>query len=314
MITAARVRRILSVFARHFICSPNSNINIVSREREREIAYQVNDRLRCCCFPLYKTKATMSMTTTSATHSDDKSTKSALTIPGQVPDFAAMLKERSRQRKDREDAAVAGLRVQVQRLEAALQAETKRRVAVTQQLKETAKGEWERIEENLQRQYRDLAEQSDTRWVSLEDRLSLLEEKWKQDVLTSEKNIAETSKTIESRLEDIELQAQQDKESRQALHDRLANQIREISEMFDRKWKDEADARNKAVGELREKWEAAHHDTSERNVTDRLEKEVEQLRLALVQERMEREKHDDGLLQNLQAYSDHLQESLAGIL
>uniref|UniRef100_A0A7S3P3X7 Uncharacterized protein n=1 Tax=Amphora coffeiformis TaxID=265554 RepID=A0A7S3P3X7_9STRA len=256
----------------------------------------------------------MSMTNTTSPIHGDKSTKSALALPGQVPDFAAMLKERSRQRKDREDAAVASLRVQVQRLEAALQAETKRRVAVTQQLKQTAQGEWERIEENLQKQYRDLAEQSDSRWVSLEDRLSLLEDKWKQDVLTSEKSIAETAKTIESRLEDIELQAQQDKESRQALNDRLTNQIREISEMFDRKWNDEAEAREKAVGELREKWEATHHDTSERNVTDRLEQEVEQLRVALVQERMEREQHDDGLLQNLQAYSDHLEESLAGIL
>lgn len=252
------------------------------------------------------------MTNSSAT--DASPSKSALAVPGQVPDFAAMLKERSRQRKDREDAAVAGLRVQVQRLEAALQTETKRRVAVTQQLKETAKGEWERIEENLQQQYRDLAEQSDNRWVSLEDRLSLLEDKWKQDVLTSEKSIAETVNTIETRLEDIELQAQQEKESRQALNDRLMNQVTEISGMFDQKLKEETEAREKAIGELHEKWEAAHKDNAERNVTDRLEQQVEQLRVALVQERMDRENQDDSLLQTLQAYSENLQESLAGIL
>eukprot|EP00977_Amphora_coffeiformis_P003141 scaffold586_cov155-Amphora_coffeaeformis.AAC.2 len=56
----------------------------------------------------------MSMTNTTSPIHGDKSTKSALALPGQVPDFAAMLKERSRQRKDREDAAVASLRVQVQ--------------------------------------------------------------------------------------------------------------------------------------------------------------------------------------------------------
>lgn len=256
--------------------------------------------------------ATKNPTTTPSTAST--SDAAALTIPGQAPDFASLLKERSRQRKDREDAAVAGLRVQVQRLEAALQAETKRRVAVTQQLKETAAGEWERIEQQLQKQYSQLAEQSESRWVSLEDRLSLLEEKWKQDVLSTEQSIAETQKTMESRLEEIELQAQQDKESRQARHDRLNNQIDEINKMFDQKWKTEAEERAKAVDEIREKWELSHKDTSHRDVTDRLEKEVEQLRLALVQERMDRERHDEGLLQNLQAYSEHLQESLAGIL
>lgn len=255
------------------------------------------------------------LSTSKSSDSTTNTTSNALTVPGgQQNDFAALLKERSRQRKDREDAAVAALRVQVQRLEAALQAETKRRVAVTQQLKETARGEWERIEASLQQQYRDLAEQSDTRWLSLEDRLSLLEEKWKQDVLSGEKHIAETAEMMESRLKEIELQAEQDKESRQALYDRLTKQMEEITQNFDQKWQDEVTAREKAVGEIRQKWQDTHKDTSQRDVTDRLEKEVEQLRLALVQERMEREQHDDGLLLNLKAYSEHLQESLAGIL
>ena len=259
---------------------------------------------------------TTTTTTNGATTTRATTTTTALAMPGgDAPDlFAAKLKERAQQRKDREDAAVAGLRVQVQRLEAALQAETKRRVAVTQQLKETAKGEWERIEETLQQQYRNLAEQSDARWVSLEDRLSLLEEKWKEDVLSAEQSIVETAKTMESRLEDIELQAQQDKESRQALNDRLSHQLDEITKMFDQKWSEEVEARETAVNGIKEKWEMNHKDTSQRDITARLEQEVEQLRVALVQERMDREQHDDGLLQNLQAYSDHLQESLAGIL
>lgn len=244
-------------------------------------------------------------------------TTTALTVPGsggETSDFASLLKERSRQRKDREDAAVAGLRVQVQRLEAALKAETKRRVAVTQQLKDSAKGEWERIEETLQKQYRDLTDQSESRWSSLEDRLSMLEEKWKQDVLGAEKNVSETTKSLEARLEEIESQSQQDKESRQALYDRLTAQMNEISEMFDRKWKDEEAARTASVQEIREKWEASHQDTSQQDITDRLEKEVEQLRLALVQERMERQQNDEGLLQNLRIHSEEVKQSVDSLM
>lgn len=241
-------------------------------------------------------------------------TNTALVVPGETPDFAAMLKERSRQRKDREDAAIAGLRVQVQRLEAALKAETNRRVAVTQHLKETAKGEWDRIENVLKQQYRDLADESEGRWSSLEDRLSFLEEKWKQDVLGAEHKIAETTKTLEARLEEIEAQSQHDKQSRQELYDGLTQQMNEITESFDGKWKEEGEARAKAVDEIREKWEASHKDTSQRDITTRLEKEVEQLRAALVQEKMERQQHDEGLLQNLQVHSNELQQSVAGLL
>ena len=115
----------------------------------------------------------------------------ALVLPG--PDFASLLKSRAQQRKDREDAAVAALRVQVSRLEAALQAETKRRIAVTQQLQTTAAGEWERVERTLQQQYQDLAQQADQRWMVLEDRLSALEEKWKTDVLAAEQATTETT-------------------------------------------------------------------------------------------------------------------------
>jgi hypothetical protein len=231
-----------------------------------------------------------------------------------APDFAALLKERSKQRRDREDAAVAALRVQVQRLEAALQAETKRRVVVTQHLKEAARGEWERIEGNLRQQYGALANQSQGRWLSLEDRLSQLEDNWKQDVLSAEQGLTETTRALEGQLAGIEEQALQDKQGREAMQERLSGQIGSIASLMQTEWKEEETSRLQALQELHEQWETHRRENSQQDSTDRLEQEVEQLRRALVQERMERERQDDYMIQGWKDHTNSLQQGLNGIL
>jgi hypothetical protein len=199
-------------------------------------------------------------------------------------------------------------------LEAALQAETKRRVVVTQHLKEAARGEWERIEGSLREQYGALADQSQGRWLSLEDRLSQLEDNWKQDVLSAEQGLTETTQALEGQLAAIEEQALRDKQGREALQDRLSEQISSISTLMEDNWKEEETSRLQALQELHEQWETHRRENSQQDSTDRLEQEVEQLRRALVQERMEREGQDDCMIQGWKDHTNSLQQGLNGIL
>lgn len=244
----------------------------------------------------------------------------ALALPTPENDtFAALLKKRAQQRKDREDAAVAGLRVQVARLEAALQAETKRRVTLTQQLQDQATAEWERVESALRADYHALATQADHRWLALEDRLTLLEDRWKADVLAAEQATTQTAEMLETKLTEFDTQVRQTAAQREALHQEMVQKMEQLEIKLKETWDTEVEARQAAVADLQAHWEASQKKDQEDNsttqdVTSRLETDVQALRSALVQERLERQQQDEALVQSLQAYSRHLQESLAGIL
>jgi hypothetical protein len=243
----------------------------------------------------------------------------ALAVPSSENDFAALLQKRAKQRKDREDEAVAGLRVQVARLEAALQAETKRRVTLTQQLQDQATAEWERLEQQLTSDYHALATQADHRWLALEDRLTLLEDRWKADVLAAEQATTQTADLLESKLTEFDTQVRQATAQREALHQEMVQKLQQLEIQVKESWDTEVEARQAAVADLQAHWEASQKkdqqdDSNNRDVTARLEADVQALRSALVQERLERQQQDEALVQSLQAYSQHLQESLAGIL
>ena len=97
-------------------------------------------------------------------------------------DFARQMRERTKQRREREDAALAHLRVQVRHLEAALTAETKRRVAAVAAASEAAAEAVQQVAEEWQKTV--VSEQNETgrRLQLLEERVEKLEHVWQRDV------------------------------------------------------------------------------------------------------------------------------------
>jgi hypothetical protein len=227
--------------------------------------------------------------------------------------FEAMMKEKSRQRKEREDAAVAALRVQVQRLQAALQAETKRRIAVTHQLShERIATEIARLEHDLRTELAAQQAQSHERYSSLEQRLTALENSWKRNVLNMEKTIAKTTKELRDTVDSLRQSATLEQATRVHREESLALQLTELQQMHEQTWQTESQQREQSVQELQHQlWQHEQERTTKvDSYQGQLQNELLALQKELSQEKLERLAQDDAICQALNRYCAKLQKTM----
>lgn len=240
--------------------------------------------------------------------------QSTLTSPNHDDqNFSSVLRERMKQRKEREDAAVAHLRVQVKRLEAALTAETKRRVQAVKEVQEQAKEAVNQVTALWRESLEKEGTEVNQRLASLEDRINHLENRWKGDVSAIEKNIDNKATQWKSALEELQTQAEMERKARMRREERIMQQINEVSEKYEKSWKEERHLRVTELSKLTERVKTQEdiRDAQVKGLEERIQEALDDLNNALETEANERQTQDTEIVTALNKYTEQVQSSLS---
>ncbi|GAX13180.1 hypothetical protein FisN_17Hh110 [Fistulifera solaris] len=218
-----------------------------------------------------------------------------------------------KQRKEKEDAAVAHLRVQVKHLEAALTAETKRRVQAVKEVQEQAKAAVSQVTALWKESVEKEGTEMNRRLASLEERIAELEEHWKRDVSSIENNIDSKAKQWESALGELQAQAETERKSRSRREEQIMQQINDVSEKYEKSWKEERHHRVSEVGKLTERVKTQEdvRDAQVKRLEGRIQKALDDLNNALEVEVNERQTRDTEIVTALNKYTEQVQTSLS---
>ena len=236
----------------------------------------------------------------------------ALILPQQSPDWNQMMKQRSQQRRDKQDTLVGELKVQLARLQAALQAETKRRVLAQQEHQKETERKIQKLKEEWSKQVKEYETLQQERMADLEQRVQALEENWKHDVEKVQHQVAMETQQLNIKLEELKESAAQERQDQIQREDRLERQMQEVQKEFDDRWNQERQDRLQVVQTLEDKlnWQDSHVSEQVTTLEGRLRHELAQLQRELAQEVADRQSHDDEIARSLQQYTEHLQHSL----
>ena len=227
--------------------------------------------------------------------------------------FSNVLRERMKQRKEKEDAALAQLRVQVKHLEAALTAETKRRVQAVKEVQEQAKEAVNQVTTLWKESVTKEGTEMNRRLASLEDRITELEDRWRGDVSSIEKNIDSKATHWECALGELQAQAETERKSRLRREEQIMQQINEVSEKYEKSWKEERHHRVSEVSKLTERVKTQEdiRDAQVKGLEGRIQKALDDLNDALAVEVSERQTRDTEIVTALNKYTEQVQSSLS---
>lgn len=251
---------------------------------------------------------------TTATPNKTRLHFSPLALPPPNTDgFAQVLKERTRQRRAQEDAAVSAVRVQVTRLEAALAAESKRRVAALQLLQKQATEAAETLQEQVQTQIKEEVQSVHTRLDQLEERFQQLESKYANDMMALRHDVAVESERMQSQLRTLQQNVAREEQKLHTRHEQTMDHMQSVADDYNARWKAEREERLIAVQSLQDTMESVHSSRAQNLATfeGQLSYELEQLKVAVETESGEREMYDQEIVDALNRYIQQLQESLA---
>lgn len=233
--------------------------------------------------------------------------------PPNTDGFAQVLKERTRQRRAQEDAAVSTLRAQVNRLESALAAESKRRVASIRSLQEQSIQTAQDLQDRLKKQMQDEISLVNNRLSRMEERMASLEQRYNQDMGALQTQMRNDSQNIHEQLQALKTQFAQEEQQRKVRHQHQLSQIQSVADDYLDRWKTERHERLTAVQQLMDTMHSVHSSREQNMATfeGQLTYELQQLEVALTNESSERQLRDQEIVTALNNYVQQLQESLA---
>ena len=228
-------------------------------------------------------------------------------------DFAQQMRERTKQRKEREDATLAHLRVQVRRLEAALTAETKRRVAAVAAAQTAAATAVQQVSDEWKNIVSQEQTQTAERLLLLEQRIAQLEVAWQQDVRKLHGRIQTSAESCDSKLTALQDETQISTQARLQREEELLQQINDLSAQYQERWKQERAERKTVVQELTERVQLQEQvrDGQVQALEKQFQEALDQVKTDLQVETAEREEQDQAIVAALNKYTAQVQSSLS---
>ena len=248
--------------------------------------------------------------TTNTSNDDDNNNNNTNT---NTSNFAQVIRERTQQRRAREDAAVSELRVQVHRLEAALAAESKRRVSAVQQIHQQSVRAVAELETRIQQTVREEQERVHERLTLLEERCRQLEMRWQEDVGAVQESVDHHGTQLKTQLAALQQTVATERQQRKSREQRLRNQMQEMADKYQELWKQERQERLRSFGTLEETMHSVYSSQNANVATfeGRIARALEDLERAVEREQQERHTSDEDIVDALNRYSKNLQDSLA---
>jgi len=296
--------------------TPYGGLGLISQSETHRLAlrHQIDRDLSCVTMTAPSTPSPFSPSgSTISTPNEASSALSILQDPKNDEEFAHLMRERTKQRKEREDAALAHLRVQVSNLEAALAAETKRRVQAVADVKAEARAAVESVTAQWKASLQKEGTEANQRLAVLEERIQKLEDRWESDVSTIEKVVATKSTAWKSALDEVQSKAESERKARLQREGRMMQRIQELSDQYEEQWKVERRDRTAAVHALTQRVEIQEGERAAqvKGLQGRIQTALAELESALNEETRERKAQDEELVSVLNRYTAQVQTSLS---
>ena len=218
----------------------------------------------------------------------------------------------TRARRQKQEMTISSLQVQLQRLQAALARESKRRVAAIAAVEEKCHHQLASLEETLVARIDEHHEHTLHNLSLLESRIVDLEARWERQVGDLESHIDSTAKQLASQLEELQVTVEQETNAARDRYESQCEQVQRMSDQYDKLWKQERQERMSSVHALTDRINS-QDDVAQQHV-DRLQAQIGQelqlLHDELQLEAQEREQGDDEIAEALNRYMTQIQKSL----
>ena len=260
------------------------------------------------------------------TSNDDEATPNvtspssyALTLVGTAStnddddEFAQEMRQRTQQRKERQDAALAHLRVQVRRLEAALTAETKRRVQAVAAVQKQAADAVQEVSEQWKQVYQQEQTASQERLDILQKKVVDLEHQWQTDVQRLQGQIDSSAEHSQKTLSEVKEQMEKVESARVARQEQLIQQLDSLSEKYNAQWKTERQDRVESLHALTQRVQLQEdvRDAQVSALEGRFQEALQDLSEEVQQEAAQRQEQDQAIVAAFNKYTAQVQSSLS---
>ncbi|KAL7476433.1 hypothetical protein ACHAW6_002298 [Cyclotella cf. meneghiniana] len=226
--------------------------------------------------------------------------------------FEALMKERAKQRKEKEEQSLAQIKVQLTAAERALTAESQRRIQTTHALQLSCTQKIQEMEAHFERILHE-------RSLRMEERLATVQQKMEELTLRFEEEKDRVPREMEKRgeellemMESFKLELAQERSDRLSREGRILKQMDDHARYITHAIEKETVLREETSKELMERITENEQSRaqSEYQLQVKVQKEMEELRDMIEKETIERKEDDGHIHSSLMEYAKQVESSL----
>ncbi|KAL7534929.1 hypothetical protein ACHAWF_004994 [Thalassiosira exigua] len=226
--------------------------------------------------------------------------------------FEAMMKERSRMRKEKEEHSLAQVTIQLTAAERALTMETQRRIQSTHAIQKSCTQKIQEMEQNFERILNERSLRMEERLVSVQQKVEELAARFEEEKDSVPKDMEARGKELKEILNTFQNELAEERSDRLNREGRILKQMDDQSSAIFGAIEKETAEREQISQRLQARIEE-NEQLREHELQEKIENEMEELRGIINREKQERRLGDDEIIKALNYYTEQLQTSLTVI-
>lgn len=229
--------------------------------------------------------------------------------------FESLMKERTALRREKEEQSLAQVMIQLTAAERALSTETQRRIESTHAIQKSCTQKIIEMENNFQRILDERTRRMEERLVSVQEKVEELAVKFEEERETVPAAMEKTGKELLNMVSTFQQELADERNDRLNREGRILAQMDAHASEIITSIEYETNQREQIANHLQERISTNEHlrARNERDIQDKIENELSDLRGMIDKEKQERMMEDDAIVIALNKYTKQLQSSLSVI-
>lgn len=229
--------------------------------------------------------------------------------------FESLMKERSAHRREKEEQSLAQVMIQLTAAERALSTETQRRIESTHAIQKSCTQKIIEMEHNFQRILDERTRRMEERLVSVQEKVEELAAKFEEERENVPAAMERTGQELLDMVSTFQQELADERNDRLNREGRILAQMDAHASEIITSIEYETNEREQIANNLQERIATNEHlrAQNERDIQDRIQKELSELRGMIDKEKQERKMEDDEIVIALNTYTKQLQSSLSVI-
>ncbi|KAL7454636.1 hypothetical protein ACHAWC_006247 [Mediolabrus comicus] len=229
--------------------------------------------------------------------------------------FESLMKERSQQRREKEEQSLAQVMIQLTAAERALSMETQRRIESTHAIQKSCTQKIIEMENNFQRILDERTQRMEERLASVQEKVEELAANFEEERASVPAYMSKTGEELVNMVATFQKELVDERNDRLNREGRILKQMDDHASEIITSIEDEAKKCDEIAITLQERIETNEHlrAQNERDIQERIQNELSELRGMIDKEKQERKVEDDEIVMALNKYTKQLQGSLSVI-
>eukprot|EP00985_Skeletonema_marinoi_P023878 scaffold16157_cov169-Skeletonema_marinoi.AAC.4 len=229
--------------------------------------------------------------------------------------FESLMKERSAHRREKEEQSLAQVMIQLTAAERALSTETQRRIESTHAIQKSCTQKIMDMEDNFQRILDERTRRMEERLVSVQEKVEELAVKFEEEREIVPAAMERTGQELLDMVSTFQQELADERNDRLNREGRILAQMDTHANEIISSIEHETNQREQIANNLQERIATNEHlrAQNERDIQDRIQNELSELRGMIDKEKQERKMEDDDIVIALNEYTKQLQSSLSVI-